>query len=330
MFNESNTSLKILEYFDTKYGQLTAPVGLFKACAVVSSQLAWPRLSILTVAPTRQFKSSTSRDVEAMFPENYVIHAGSDFTMHRLFKQTNGDVDRKCIFINDGTLLLRSKSTRGRDRLVNGLAELIADGEYLYGDYQNAFAVKGGCTAVANMTLEAFARYEESLLSMTFLERFLTLHYKMPPKEQRYFYETREERAKDAAKILPKEKIKIRPFKIANLKEHRKTLKTLAQDFSAMSLRSFLGCADQVEALAISHAVLNERFWLCEDDLHVLRMARDYIVNQLSPVKSRILQLYEQGRNQHDICLLLNKDYKSYRPHVSRVLREAKLRGIIE
>jgi hypothetical protein len=329
MFEDSEKSLEILGFFDTKYGQLVAPIGLFKTCAVVSSQLQWPRLSILTVAPTRQFKSSTSRDVEAMFPESYIIHAGSDFTMHRLFKQTNGDVDRKCIFINDGTLLLRSKSTRGRDRLFNGLAELIADGEYLYGDYQNAFAVKGGCTAVVNMTLEAFSRYEKSLISMTFLERFLTLHYSMPPKEQHYFYETKKERAIKTTEIL-KEKLRIRPFKIANVEEYKKSLISLAKDFSALSLRSFLGCADQVEALAVSHAVLNERFWLCEDDLDVVRMAREYVVNPLSLIKPRIVQLHEQGRDQRDICLLLNKNYESYRPHVSRVLKEAKMRGIIE
>lgn len=329
MFKESEKSMAILEYFDTKYGQLIAPVGLFKSCAVVSSQLSWPRLSVLAVAPTRQFKSSTSRDVEAMFPESYIIHAGSDFTMHRLFKQTNGDVDRKCIFINDGTLLLRSKSTRGRDRLFNGLAELIADGEYRYGDYQNTFSIKGGCTAVANMTLEAFSRYEKSLMSMTFLERFLTLFYSMPPKEQHYFYEIKEERAIKAAGIL-KEKLRIRPFKIANVEEYKKALVSLAKDFSAISLRSFLGCADQVEALAISHAVLNGRFWLCEDDLEVVRMAREYIANPLSLIKPRIVNLYQQGRTQRDICLLLNKDYESYRPHVSRVLQEAKVRGIIE
>lgn len=327
MFEDSERSLAILNYIDTKYGQLIAPIGLFKACAVISSQLQWPRLSVLAVAPSRQFKSQTLKEVEAMFPEERIIHAGSDFTIHRLFNQTRGDVEKKCIAVNDGTLLLRSKARRSKDRLMNGLAELISDGEYQYGDNQNAFTISGACTAIINMTLEAYERYERDLLSSTFLERFITLFYNMPEEEQHHYYEFKEKMAEDAG-TPPTIRPNLRWGRMMNLKEYRPVLSSLAKDYSALSMRSFLGCVDQVEALASSHAVLNDRFWLCEDDLEIVRLARDYLSNPASPNKSKIIQMHKQGRSQSDICLLLNRNYESYRPFVSKVLKEAKLRGI--
>jgi hypothetical protein len=241
-------------------------------------------------------------------------------------KQNEGDVDRKCICINDGTLLLRSKARRSKDRLINGLAELISDGEYIYGDFKQELVIKGSCSALVNMTLEAYKRYEHDLLASTFLERFVTLFYTMPKKEQRHYYACKEE-MEEAAGATPI--INPRSFrKIINIKKFKSALSVLADDFSALSLRSFQGCADQVEALACSHAILNDRFWLCEDDLDVVKIAREYLVDPASPNKSRIVQFHLQGKNQRDICLLLNMDYETYRPFVSRVIREAKLRGI--
>lgn len=323
----SENSLKILEFFSENYGQLIAPVALFKVCAVVSAKLSWPRLSILNVAPTRQFKSVSSNLIEKMFPANYSFHVGSDFTIHSLYKETKGKVDKKCLFINDGTLLLTSKTKRGKDRLVNALAEVLSDGKYHYGDFQNSFDIKGKCTVVMNMTLEAFNRYENSLLSNTFLERFLTVFHNMPGKEQHNYYDLREERNENA-KVFPR-KLTVKTLKVENVGEYRKAFIEFGKDYSALSIRSFLGCVDQVEALAVSHAVLNGRNRLCEDDMEVVRMAREYLVNPSCPNRSRIVALYQQGRSQRDICLLLNRDYEKYRPYVSKILKKARMRGVI-
>jgi len=326
--DSSENSLKILEFFSRNYGQLIAPVGLFKACAVVSAKLPWPRLSILNVAPTRQFKSVTSNLIGKMFPASYSIHVGSDFTIHSLYKETKGDVDKKCLFINDGTLLLTSKSKRGKDRLINALAEIISDGKYHYGDFKTSFDIKGHCTVAMNMTLEAFSRYENSLLSNTFLERFLTVFHNMPRKEQHNYYDMREERNENASKVFPR-KLRVKPLKVENVGEYKKAFIEFGKDYSVLSIRSFLGCVDQVEALAVSHAVLNGRSRLCEDDMEVVRLAREYLSNPLSPNRSRIVVLYQQGRSQRDICLLLNRDYNKYRPYVSKVLKAARLRGVV-
>jgi len=58
-------------------------------------------------------------------------------------------------------------------------------------------------------------------------------------------------------------------------------------------------------------------------------MAREYLVNPSCPNTSRIVELYQQGRSQRDMCLLLDRDYDKYGPFVSRVLKVARMRGVI-
>ena len=137
----------------------------------------------------------------------------------------------------------------------------------------------------------------------------------------------REERNENA-KVFPR-KLTVKTLKVENVGEYRKAFIEFGKDYSALSIRSFLGCVDQVEALAVSHAVLNGRNRLCGDDMEVVRMARGYLVNPSCPNRSRIVALYQQGRSQRDICLLLNRDYEKYRPYVSKVLKKARMRGVI-
>ena len=326
MLEESPISLELLNYFDKKYGQLIAPIGLFKSCSITSANLRWPRLSILSVAPTRQFKSRTSAEMESIFPKEYYIKAGSDFTIHGLARETKGDVNKKCILVDDGTLLLTSKSKRAKDRLINAMAELLSDGEYKYCDFLRTLGLHGNCTAIVNMTLESFNRYENVLLGSTFLERFLTLFHNMPLVEQRSFIHNKD--IKMAMRF--DRKLRISQRTITNFKRYEEVFKGLAIDFSALSLRSFLGSFDVVKALAQAHASLNQRTKIIQDDLDAIKLARDYLINPMSPNENRIIRLFRQGKNYTDICLILGKEPKSYKPFVSRVVRRAKERGTID
>ena len=66
-FEESPVSNRLLDDFSKKFGPRIAPIVLLKGCAVASSRLEWPRLSAMHVAPTRQLKSFTSREVMKKF-----------------------------------------------------------------------------------------------------------------------------------------------------------------------------------------------------------------------------------------------------------------------
>lgn len=326
-FDESNNSLRILDYFDTKYGQLIAPVGLFKVCAAVSSQLEWPRLSIYNVAPSGQFKSQTSIEAESMFPK-FVIKAGSDFTLPGLFNQTKGDVDKKCITVNDGTILIRSKTSRGKYRLMGGIAEVLSESEYTYADYAERQKIKGRCTFIINMTLSSFIRNERDLADSTMLERFLTVFHNMPLSEQEYYWDNRVANSIKAASKKPKD-LQLKFKKIANLDEYKQQIKLLIGDFSTLSGRAWLRQADAAEALVKAHAILNDRFYICRDDIELLKLAREYLSNPASPNRSKIIMYALQDRSVKDICLLLGQDPDKYKAFVGRVMRDAKNEGIL-
>lgn len=120
-YSNSPVSNELFDYFSKKFGQRLAPIALLKCCAVVSCKQELPRLSVMHVAPTRQYKTYTSREVMNFFDKDFLIDLKSDFTMNSLSKYKQPIENGKCLFVNDGTTLLASKSNRTKDRLVGGL-----------------------------------------------------------------------------------------------------------------------------------------------------------------------------------------------------------------
>jgi len=66
-FADSPVSKELSAQFSKNFGTRLARIALLKSCAVVSCKLDRPRLSVMHVAPTRQFKSYTSREVMDRF-----------------------------------------------------------------------------------------------------------------------------------------------------------------------------------------------------------------------------------------------------------------------
>jgi hypothetical protein len=114
---------------------------LLKACAVVSNQLEYPRLNVWCVAPSRQYKSLTSIEIQHMFPSSYWIDVGSDFTIHGLYTAYGSDVDGKTLMVNDATVLFASKAARTQQRLLGALAELLSDECYTYADFRHRWTL---------------------------------------------------------------------------------------------------------------------------------------------------------------------------------------------
>ena len=90
----------------------------------------------------------------------------SDFTMPSLRRFKHDIESGKCLFVNDGTTLLASKSQRTKDRLVGGLSELLSDGSYTYMDFGRKFTLEGNVTMVVNITSEAYQSYTSSRYSV--------------------------------------------------------------------------------------------------------------------------------------------------------------------
>jgi hypothetical protein len=323
MIEDSPGSSRIFKFFNFKFGQVIAAIGLLKACAVVSNQLEYPRLNVWCVAPTRQYKSYTSKEIMRMFPKKHLIDVGSDFTIHSLHEDYGDDVDGKTFMVNDAAVLFASKSARTKDRLVGALAELLSDEEYTYADFRNHWTIKGECTAIVNQTTESFNNYKDRLLGLTLLERFFTSHHRLTLAEQR------ESKTEDLRDYHFKGTIEIYPRQIRNLNKFEDTINEYAMDYSALALRSFNGCRDTITAMLKSHAILNDRNRIMLDDLSFIRVMRDHLIDPFTPNDHRIVECLRQKRSYKDICLLLDRP-QSYKAYISKVARKAKARGVVD
>lgn len=331
--SKSENSNKIIKYMTKKYGERFAFIGLIKACSVMSSLCKeYPRLNVCMVAPTRQFKSRTSSEMKSIFNKKYYIELGSDFTLHSLSRKykTKGKIkmfDNKCLMINDGTLLFSSKSKQGKDRLVNGIAELLSDGFYMYDDFRQSFKIEGRCTMIINITLESYRQNKRTLLGNTFLERFLFVFISAQEEEIRLFLSKK--RVRLGIKFDDKLFNKLKDYELeTDLEKYGNRIVDISSKFSILNYRSRFGMNDCVEALLKAHACLNERTTLNEDDFKFLEMLEPYLIDLTAPKQHKIIKLYLEkwsiGQINDELYNYNNKEY------INKVIRIAKDRGVID
>lgn len=324
---ESPYSQKLLGYFDRKFARTVALIALFKCIAVVSCKLKRPRVSILHVAPSRHFKTYTSKEVMQIFDDEFWINTQSDFTIHSLERYKKKLKKSRCLIINDGTTLFASKSKRTKDRLVGGLSELLADESYIYQDFNRKFILKGKITLIMNMTSEAYRNHKDRLLGLTFSERVLTLHHVLTKPEMDAWV-AKEGKSK---KMHFKHKITLDDIETNVRKISRPYLKLIqnqAREFSCLSIRGFIGCQDLIKGVVRAHASLNKRQEVCDDDFEFSLMIKDYLTNPFSPYEGQIVKYASQGLSYRSICRKIGKP-PSYIKQVHSVVNKARIRGII-
>jgi len=333
--DKSKNSKSILRYFEKKYCKSLSVIGLLKCCSVMSALFKdKPRLSLCMIAPTRQFKSRTNEEIKNIFSPKYFIDLGSDFTIHSLYQQYGKaktgkmSINKRCLMINDGTLLLSSKAKKTKDRLINGLAELLSEGQYLYSDNLSAWTLKGEVSIIINMTLESYCRNKNDLLNNTFLERFLTVYYELGEKDIENFLINK--RARCMIHYDDKKLAKLKDYELnEDLGKYGEKITKYSKKFSFLSYRSILGTHDIVEALLKSHACLNERHFLHDDDFKFLDMIVPYLIDLTATNQHIIVRMANNGLSQKEICENLGKDSTTYQSYVSKVIKTAKLRGIL-
>lgn len=331
--NSLNT-IKVMEYFNVKYGQKVAPVGLLKVLTCISPHTnnSLPNLNVFHVTPTRQFKSRTNIEVQTIIPRSKWISLKSDDTLHAIFERYRkgkvANLGKKTLFLDDGTTLFTSKSKKAKDRLISGFTVLLSQGLWSYGERRNPdLTLKGHVSLIMNLTLEFYNQNEKRLLGSTFLERLLTVFYRLPESEISGFLD----RKKEVQQIVwpSKLNLKLGKVEIENYDEYKKLLIDYAERYSVLSGKSKLGCFDQIVCLIKSHLALNGRSVIVDDDLRLLKMFEPYLVNPSAPNRHRIIAFYKEGRSVKDICLLLNRSFDSYKSYVYKVLNRARERGVI-
>lgn len=332
MFDNSPNTKKILNYLEKKYCKSVAPIGVLKACAIVSALSKHkPRLSLLMIAPTRQFKSQTNEEMKKIFSPSYFIDLGSDFTIHGLHQKSKNYKDglnKKCLMINDGTLLLSSKGSNTKSRLINGLAELLSDGKYIYMDNLNYWELKGDVTLIMNMTTESFYRNKSMITENTFVERMFSIHYSINEKEMNKILS--DKRMNIETLYDEKKFSKMKDYELnSDLKNLREKIASIVKEFSILNFHSALGMHDLVESALKAHAVLNGRDKIMEDDFDFLKLIENYLIDPTAPNQHLIIKYYLDNKGYKKICELLGKEYDSYGKYVRDTIKKARYRGII-
>jgi hypothetical protein len=327
VWEDSPNTKRIVDYFNKKYGQMVTPVALAKSLAVVSLRVknVFP-LNIINVSPAGHFKTRTSSEQFGIFGSARIINFGSDFTIHSLAREFDKGrkIDNKCCLINDLTLLLSSKAKSTKNRLINGLAELLSEYSYHYGDFQKDMNIDAKISIIGNITLESYMNYNKELIESTFGERCLTLFHFVTEKEEMDFNLTKQERLK----MTFGDRLTLKIGSV-DFVEHIPEINRIAMKWKALSLSpSGTRCFDRVMSVLGSNAVLNGRSKLVPDDFMVLEMLEGHLMNPLSP-HLEIVRLALQGLSHKEICIKLGRDPVKYRPYISKVIAIYRRKGVI-
>jgi hypothetical protein len=326
----SNYAIRLERYYNHKFGQIVTPVALLRTLAVISAAFKQKeKLWILNVAPSRHLKSQTSLEQMRIFSKDRLVYTGSDFTIHGLIRDYDlgRKIDRKCLLINDMTLLLGSKAERTRSRLIDALSELRSEGRYIYRDFQRTCEVKARFSLIANITPHSFLVNRRQLLGNTFTERCLIVHHALTDEEMSDANLNRDQRtAMKIEKFTPsiaEEDVQLTREDLVRFDEYAKRWRILGGYSSSSAL------FDMIKSVAIAYAILSGHRKMTKAEYRFLDMLEPYLRNPDEDVRLRILELAHQGRSIRDICQILDKDYETYRPFVSRTLSEYRQNGIL-
>lgn len=325
-----NYALRLEDHYSRKFGQVVTAIGILKTLSVISSHFKknW-RLWVLNVAPSRHLKSKTSEEQRAIFGRRKLVYLGSDFTIHGLFRDYDSGrkIDRKCLLVNDTTLLLASKAKQAKSRLIDAFSELGSEGRYIYRDFQKSFEIKATFSLIANITPHSFLVNRERRLGNTFVERCLVVYHALTEEEMSEANINRDRReAMKMEKFRPclhEEDVKVNKKDLVRFNDYARRWRLLGAYSSSSSL------FDMIKSVAVAYAILSGNRRITQAEYRFLDMLEPHLQNPEESVKLSILELAHQGRSIKEICLVLNKDYEKYRPFVSRTLAEYRQKGLL-
>jgi len=326
VFENSPVSERIFGYFNCRIGQRIAPIGLLKALGINSASYPYPRLPLIHEARSREWKTITSLLAMKMFSEDFYIYISGEKTIHGMVKDYGKVWHKRCLIINDGNLLFSALSKRSRDRWLSAISVLLTEKRYEYSDNINRFTVIGWISLLINIPTPSYTYYKNELFRTTLGNRTLIVHPWLTAKQNRRckdaFEKTKNMKFKD--KITERYKRTIK-----NLSEYKEQIRTYADDYSALAVKSPSECEDHITAIVTTNARLNHRNYIHEDDMLLVRMLRNYLIDPLVPNEPRVIEFLKQGRSYPDIIHLLGKK-RSYYATISYYKKKAIKRGVLD
>jgi hypothetical protein len=324
---ESSKSKELLSFFRDKFTDEVSIILLLKCCSVVSAQLP-QKLNLFIVAPPGQFKSVLDREISNIFVPNMVTNLGSDMTIHSLNKHFKGLIPKTCIVINDYTMLIHTKEKRTRLRLEGGLAELISEGKYSYGDFKQTFCLKGQPSMIINMSYEAFNLNKNRMSESTFLDRLMLLSFSVPINIQEDIFLDKTRRL-----LLNFDEPKFKRNRINkyDTQVFERKIMEIGSHYAIKSMQSYSRTWDLLKALVMSHAYLNSRKYITDDDIMLIKCINNLVGNKFSK-EGEILELWIKWKKDRksftktDLADYFHRDTK----YINKILFKAKLRGFID
>jgi hypothetical protein len=86
---------------------------------------------------------------------------------------------------------------------------------------------------------------------------------------------------------------------------------------------------DMIKSVTVAYAILGGHKSITGDEYRYLDMLEQCLHNPLENTKLEILKLAHERRSMRDICLILDQNYETYRPYVSKVVNEYRRRGVL-
>ncbi len=212
-------------------------------------------------------------------------------------------------------------------RLIDALSELASEGHYKYSDWKDTFEIKARFSLIANITPQSFLYNQKMLLGNTFTERCIVAHHALTEEEMSEANLKRSQRASMKAErfkpTVDEACVEITGEDEVRFDEYAKRWRLLGAYSSSSSL------FDMIKSVAVAYAILGGRRRITAAEYRYLDMLEPYMRNPLESVKLKILELAHQGRSTPEICEILNEDYETYRPFVSRTINEYRRSGAL-
>jgi len=338
MFEDSKITKLSLDYFTKVFGQYLSPIGLMKVITVNSASCLYPRPPLIQVAPSREFKSKLTEMAWRFFNRDRYLDLSGDETVHGLknaygtpFPQSKKFetlviLSGKCLCVDEGNLLLRAMSGKGKIRWLSGFSQLYSKGHYDYVSELGSFRIVGRISLIINITTDLYAKSENVLRDTTLGQRSVTLFTWLKDSEKVHVRENFRRFRGLKPKITLSE-----PYDrtIKNLGEYRGELASLAKDYAILGVRNLSETLEVTEGMATQNARLNQRNRLCKDDMDVVRMLRGYTINPRRKNFVRVVGFLKEGRSYSDIIHLLRRP-RSYYSTISRWKNIAQNRGLLD
>jgi len=329
MFKDSLITKRILRYGSIRIGQFVAPRLLAKVFSINSAESPYPKHALIDELHSRRgFKTVTSDLAMSMFHKDLYMDLAGDATIHGMEGIYGKDWDGRCIMVDEGNLLFKAMAKRSSQRWISAIATLFTRKRYEYFSERRKFVITGNISFVINVNPAVWMRHKEEIYELNLGDRANILHGWMNSEETFACKKRYKETMGFKSGVFIEERFN-KP--IRNLNDYGGQLKSYAMDYGTLGERDSTECLDVVTAIASENARLNQRDYLTNDDINVVRILRNYCAFPLSAKRGiKILMLLKEGKRPIDICHLLHRPPKQLLPLISYYKKKYLIRGALD